>query len=473
MHRARRLSAARRGVKRWLLAATCLLGCDSAAPATAFRGAAECGNGRVEDGEACDLGFANRPDGPCRTCALPRCGDGIVDEGEACDEGDEPTGRCTAACTEVWPRQWTRTIDRTRYDEPVVAIAPLHGGDFVHVGAGADDAAGRASVEVTRRTAEADVVWRAIGEAPVGLTVRDAAMAEDGTVHVIADSADHVAADETGVVWVGAVSPDGDVQSSMPIVGQPLADCEVRGEAIVAAPSSSEGVAVAWLGAVVCGTRGVWPLQDDGTLGSAVLSGRPPTHGLAVSAGGLFVGTGSRDEPGGIAYVGWDGALGWEEPALVGRGEVVGLDWDGARLLVVATEVTGGEELPALARPTQVRLSALSGTGQTQWSTVTSSGNPREAAALAVVGDEIVVIGSERLPAAVCSDNLCPTQPWIGTFDAQTGESRRSWRPDDVALGAGTAVAVDDDAVWVGGGTHRVFARPEGWLVRMSRAGAP
>lgn len=52
-----------------------------------------CGNGTVEEGEACDEGEAHNsdePDATCRTdCTAQRCGDGIVDSGagEGCDGG--------------------------------------------------------------------------------------------------------------------------------------------------------------------------------------------------------------------------------------------------------------------------------------------------------------------------------------------------------------------------------------------------
>jgi cysteine-rich repeat protein len=60
----------------------------------------DCGNGRIDPGEACDDGN-QVDDDACRVnCSLPHCGDGIVDPGEACDDGNvSPADSCTTACT--------------------------------------------------------------------------------------------------------------------------------------------------------------------------------------------------------------------------------------------------------------------------------------------------------------------------------------------------------------------------------------
>jgi cysteine-rich repeat protein len=47
-----------------------------------------CGNGILENGEACDDGNDINTDGCRNDCTLPACGDGIVDQGEACDDGN-------------------------------------------------------------------------------------------------------------------------------------------------------------------------------------------------------------------------------------------------------------------------------------------------------------------------------------------------------------------------------------------------
>ena len=50
-----------------------------------------CGDGIVQEPEACDHGSNNndRTSNRCRTdCTLPRCGDGVTDDGETCDDGN-------------------------------------------------------------------------------------------------------------------------------------------------------------------------------------------------------------------------------------------------------------------------------------------------------------------------------------------------------------------------------------------------
>ncbi len=61
-----------------------------------------CGDGVVDDGEACDDGEANSDTAPdaCRTtCTLPTCGDGVTDAEEGCDDQNELGGDgCSPGC---------------------------------------------------------------------------------------------------------------------------------------------------------------------------------------------------------------------------------------------------------------------------------------------------------------------------------------------------------------------------------------
>jgi cysteine-rich repeat protein len=59
-----------------------------------------CGNGIVEDGEACDDGNLVNNDGCTNLCMLPACGDWLVQPGESCDDGNNVDGDgCESDCT--------------------------------------------------------------------------------------------------------------------------------------------------------------------------------------------------------------------------------------------------------------------------------------------------------------------------------------------------------------------------------------
>lgn len=63
-----------------------------------------CGNGTLDEGEACDNGVANSdyfPDACRLDCTKARCGDGVIDSGEACDPGHKGVRvdpNCDANC---------------------------------------------------------------------------------------------------------------------------------------------------------------------------------------------------------------------------------------------------------------------------------------------------------------------------------------------------------------------------------------
>ena len=63
-----------------------------------------CGNGLVENGEACDDGNQNGGDGCSALCMPeappPRCGNGQLDQGESCDDSNQEDGDgCSSNCT--------------------------------------------------------------------------------------------------------------------------------------------------------------------------------------------------------------------------------------------------------------------------------------------------------------------------------------------------------------------------------------
>ena len=81
----------------WTLDDFCVVGYNLSAPAV-------CGNGVIEDGEACDDGNQTPGDGCEVDCSITQitaaCGDGTVDLGEACDDGNLLAGDgCETDCT--------------------------------------------------------------------------------------------------------------------------------------------------------------------------------------------------------------------------------------------------------------------------------------------------------------------------------------------------------------------------------------
>jgi len=60
---------------------------------------AECGDGKVDDGEACDDGPDNGPGAACsESCQSAYCGNSKVDPGEQCDVGPTGDETCSSAC---------------------------------------------------------------------------------------------------------------------------------------------------------------------------------------------------------------------------------------------------------------------------------------------------------------------------------------------------------------------------------------
>ncbi len=93
--------------KMHVLGVLILIGCPAGSPGDVPDPAppmpAECGDGVLQDGEACDDGPANSDTAACTTaCQLATCGDGWVwsEGGEECDDGPEnrDEGACTSTC---------------------------------------------------------------------------------------------------------------------------------------------------------------------------------------------------------------------------------------------------------------------------------------------------------------------------------------------------------------------------------------
>ena len=90
-----------------VLGVLCLASTVAAGCAGGGGGGGECGNGTIEEGEACDDGEANSdtvPDACREDCDEAHCGDGVVDSGEQCDDGNAVgDDACANDCTRNIP----------------------------------------------------------------------------------------------------------------------------------------------------------------------------------------------------------------------------------------------------------------------------------------------------------------------------------------------------------------------------------
>ena len=94
-----------------------------------------CGNGKVEAGEACDLGPKNSNAGACTAaCTKAICGDGLVQQGvEACDDANALDGDgCNKGCVLSGTPVWTTTYDN--FDEYFYGVAIDSKGHSIVVG---------------------------------------------------------------------------------------------------------------------------------------------------------------------------------------------------------------------------------------------------------------------------------------------------------------------------------------------------
>ncbi len=83
----------------WLVIAALAISCTSELQGNPADAGVDCGNGSLDENEACDDGNDELGDG-CLRCAVARCGDGEVFMGtEACDDGNTTDGDgCSAEC---------------------------------------------------------------------------------------------------------------------------------------------------------------------------------------------------------------------------------------------------------------------------------------------------------------------------------------------------------------------------------------
>lgn len=451
-------------------------GDGSCGEGTEWRQGPACGNGLVEEGEACDLGFANGPAGPCRAdCQAPRCGDGLPDEGERCDDGnDDDTDACRSDCTLPLQATWVRVPPGGERAATALGLAMDREGGAVVVGHGQAGVGAPPRAWVAGYARDGDerwARWLPEDDAWSSATARAVAVDPAGDVWIAGD----VQGEDDDDVWVARCDPAGSVRWSWT---RDLGGSRDRGLALaldehgvvvagetVRHASDRDGVVLAFDGD---GQRR-WTWQHDGPDG-----GLDDARAVAVTAdGGVVVGGG---EDGLTAW--WIAKLDAEGTAIGttrARGEV------GAWVSALAVDERGdlwaaGTEVLAAPNPAdastwhaQPWLARLDAAGSVRWRVVEPPQGPvrREAFALALDPDGgATIVGTDPIPDTTCSRVHCPGRLWLGSY-ASDGTRRYLAIPIEMTQGEGRAVVRDADGLlWLAGARRVVFFEADAWLGR-------
>lgn len=449
-----------------LLAVACVGACDPGVhegAAVASRDGAVCGDGLVDEGEGCDLGFANRPDGPCRACRLPACGDGVRDPGEACDDGDDDdTNACRADCTATLGEQWSRRWDGGPAGERVVDLWVDGSGDAIAVGW--RDAGVYEGVRpwITRYTPGGDRRWSVpLGELGVARAV---AQRDDGDLVVAVTS-----------------TPQPELPGEVRVVQVALADGSIRLD-VMPTEDTGQSVAIATTGDAVFvayneeeGGGRVLGLDAAGAVASSYAVADVPLatfRALATLPGGdlIVAGGDAAASRGFVARI---------SPA--GEPRFAVDDLDGPVIDVVADDegvlaaITARVEAPDAAQPwtwtTAVEIVALAGDGGQRWSTrLAPERGRRDAGALAWAGDRVVVVGADPWPTATCAPAHCEQRPWAAALDRADGGLTWAVVLEPGLQGRAHAVGLVDGAVLVGGELRPLFFAAAGFVSRRVEA---
>jgi outer membrane protein assembly factor BamB len=440
--------------------AVTLAGCDAPLPdpgELVARDGPMCGDGIVDEGEACDLGFANRPDGPCRDCRLPTCGDGVRDEGEDCDDADDDdTDACRADCRATLGEAWARRSGSGAAAERVSDLAIDGSGDVIV--AGFRDAAHTGVVHpfVARYDPGGDVRWSVVLEDP-------------GVAHAIAQR-------EDGDLVVAVTrAPQPEMPGDVRVVKLDLGDGSVR---LDLAPTTEIGraVAIATAGDEVfvaynaeTGPGRVVALDAAGAVASTDAIAQVPLldlRALATVPGGdlLVAGGNAEASTGFVARVSASGERRHAVDDLDGPVVDVIAAGDGA-LAAITARIESPDPQAPWTWTTGVRILALDGDGEARWSTrLEPDRGRREAGALAASEGRIVVVGTDPVPAATCSATHCERRPWAAALDAESGSVRWAFALQTDVQGRAYAVGLHEGRVVVGGDVRPLFSPDEAWI---------
>lgn len=467
-----------------------VLGCDPAlAPADAVsreasREGPACGNGRVEQGEACDLGFANAPQGPCREdCSAPRCGDGIPDEGERCDDGnDDDHDGCRNDCQPPLRSVWVRAPRGGERAEIARGLALSAEGGAVIVGRGQAATGVPVRAWLAGYAPDGESRWaRWLPEDPVWDEATAEAIAIDPTGdlwvtgYVRVEPEDEDDNGEEDDLWVVRCSPEGTPRWSFI---DDFGGHDDRGLAIAVDPG----------GAVVAGHTVIDAHDRDGLVlafdgeGQRRWSWRydgparaiDDARAVAVAAdGGVVVGGGGDD----LTHW-WLTKLDAEGLPL-GTSRIAGAvgAWVSALAIDPGGDVwVAGTEVLAAPDPfddrtwhTQPFLARLDAAAGLRWlrAEPPEGAVRREARGLTLEPDGgATLVGTDPIPTTICSPTLCPGRPWLARY-AGDGTRRYFAIPEHVVMGQGRAVARDGDgALWLVGSRRLVFSEADAWLGR-------
>lgn len=440
-----------------------------------------CGNGLVEDGETCDLGFANGASGLCRAdCQAPRCGDGIADEGERCDDGnDEDTDACRSDCSRPLQATWVRAPVGGDEAGAALGLALDREGGVVAAGHGqaAPGAPPRAWVAAYGRDGdERWARWLPDDAAWSSATARAVAVDAEGDVWLAGD----VHGEHDDDVWVARCDPEGHVRWSwirdvgghrdratalaldehgVVVAGETVRDATDRDAVVLAFDREGE-------------RRWTWRHEGPaGTLDDARAI-------VATADGGVVVGGGE------------DGLTAWWLEKLDAEGRLVGTTrvrgqvgaWVSALavdargdLWAAGTEVleapSGGDASTWHAQPWLARLDAAA---SVRWRVSEPPQGKVRREAFAVVLDPgggammggAMMVGTDPIPGATCSRLQCPGRLWLAAYAAD-GTRRYVATPEEMMLGEGRAAVRDAEGlVWLAGARRLVFFEADAWLGR-------
>lgn len=450
-------------------------GGDPACEESAREGPA-CGNGLVEDGETCDLGFANGASSLCRAgCEAPRCGDGIADEGEACDDAnDDDTDACRSDCTEPLRATWVRAPVGGEQAGAALGLALAREGGAVVVGHGQAAPGAPPRAWVAGYAPDGDerwARWLPEDDAWSSATARAVAVDPEGDVWLAGD----VHGEHDDDVWVARCDPEGNVRWSwirdvgghrdrglalaldehgVVVAGETLRDAADRDGLVLAFDREGER-RWTWRHEGPAGTiddaRAIVATADGGVVVGGGEDGLTAWWLEKLDADGTLVGTTrARGQVGA-----WVSAL-----AVDGRGE----------LWAAGTEVLDARNA---ADPstwhTQPWLARLDAAGGVRWrvSEPPEGAVRREAFAVALDPEGgATIVGTDPIPRATCSRLECPGRLWLAAY-AGDGTRRYVATPDELTRGEGRAGLRDVDGLWWLAGSRRlVFFEADAWLGR-------